>query len=178
MFRPHVLRADELCLMKEVKELLRTYEALYIANPEMEEADIQAVAETVEKLVTDNGGAIVRSEIWGKRKLAYVVKKFTEGHYILLRFDAEPDLIKKLEAHFRLSESIFRFLIVHLDAHTLRLEAEQLRRNQEQLEASRRREEERAANGGRRDDDDDDDDDDDRPRRRSSSARSSHHDDD
>ncbi len=145
-------------------QLLRTYEALYIANPELEEADIQAIAESVEKLVTDNGGAIVRSEIWGKRKLAYIVKKFTEGHYILLRFDAEPEFVKKLEAHFRLSETIFRFLIVHFDEHTLRLEAEQQRANQEQLEASRRREEERAASGRR--DDDDDDDDDDRPRRR------------
>ena len=141
---------------------MRTYEALYIVNPELDDAAIQTIAEEVENLVTASGGAIVRSEIWGKRKLAYEVKKFTEGYYVLLRFDAEPTFIDKLEMHFRLSDPIYRHIVVHFDEKTLRLEAEQQRRDVE------------AAHSRPNDDDDDDDDrprrrdddDDDRPRRR------------
>ena len=138
---------------------MRTYEALYIVTPDMEDDDIQTVARGVDDLVTKNGGAIVRSEIWGRRKLAYAVKKHTDGNYVLLRFTAEPEFIPRLENHFRLIEAVIRFLVVHFDEHTLRLEAEQQRRRAEEVHG----------NAGRSDrdrrDDDDDDDDDYRPRR-------------
>lgn len=130
---------------------LRTYEALYIVNPELDDDAIQAVANAVEKLVTDNGGAIVRSEIWGRRRLAYPVKKFSEGCYILLRFQSEPTFIVRLENHIRLTDPIIRYLVSHFDEQMLRLEEEQNRRREEDL---------RAAPGGRRGRHDDDDDDD------------------
>lgn len=133
---------------------MRTYEALYICTPEMEEGDIQTVSQEVDNLVTSNGGSIVRSEIWGKRKLAYMVKKYSEGTYILLRFQAQPDFVEKLEQYFRLSDPIFRFMVVHFDDHMLRIEEEQARRKEEDLRAS-------AAAAARGEDDDDDD----RPRR-------------
>jgi small subunit ribosomal protein S6 len=62
---------------------LRTYEALYIIRPDRPDDEVQTVAKQVESLVTNNGGAIVRSEIWGKRRLAYEVNHFTEGSYVL-----------------------------------------------------------------------------------------------
>ncbi len=133
---------------------MRTYEALYICTPELEEGDIQTVSQEVDNLVTSNGGSIVRSEIWGKRKLAYMVKKYSEGTYILLRFQAQPDFVEKLEQYFRLSDPIFRFMVVHFDDHMLRIEEEQARRKEEDLRAS-------AAAAARGEDDDDDD----RPRR-------------
>jgi len=126
---------------------LRTYEALYIIDPQLEDDAIQTVAKEVETLIEAQGGAIVRSEYWGRRKLAYPVKKHTEGYYVLLRFDAAPEFIQKLEAHFKLSEAVIRYLTVHFDEHTLKLEAEQERRNIEEAQ--------KAAN--RRDDDDEDD---------------------
>jgi len=129
---------------------LRTYEALYIITPELDDDGIQTIASEVENLVTSNGGAIVRSEIWGRRKLAFEVKKFTEGNYVLLRFDADPAFSAKLEHYFRLSDQIIRYLIVHLDDHDLRMEAEQQRRREEDVRTGRGR--------GRDDDDDDDDD--------------------
>ena len=134
---------------------MRTYEALYIASPEIDEDGIQTIAKDFEALVTSNEGAVVRSEIWGKRKLAYEVKKFSEGNYILLRFQASPDFIARLESSFKLNESIIRYLIVHFDEHTLELEEEQQRRKKEELERSTARRDDR-------DDRDDDDDDDDR----------------
>lgn len=132
---------------------MRTYEALYIITPEADDAGIQTVAKGVEDLVTENGGVIVRSEIWGRRRMAYTVKKFTEGCFVLLRFDAEPEFITKLELHFRLSEQIFRHLVVHFDERTLKLELEQQKRDVELAHA--------AANN-----EDGDDEDDDRPPRR------------
>jgi len=129
---------------------LRTYEALYIVMPDVEDDGIQTVDKAVQSLITESGGSIVRSEIWGKRKLAYTVKKQTEGTYILVRFDAEPDFIAKLEQWYRLSEAVLRYQVVHFDEHTLRIEAEQQRRREEDLRNS-------AASASRRDDDDDDD---------------------
>ena len=128
---------------------MRTYEALFIVTPEMEDEGIQTVVNEVEELVTKSDGTIVRSEIWGKRKLAYSVKKHTEGNYVLLRFQAAPDFIARLETYFRLSEVVIRDIVVYLDEHTLRLEEEQQKRNEEEIRSSSR--------GDHRHGDDDDD---------------------
>lgn len=137
---------------------MRTYEALYIVQPDLADEEIQTVTDQTEKLVTDNGGVIVRSEAWGKRRLAYEVKHYNEGYYVLLRFQSNPEFIKDLERYFRLSDHIIRDLVVYFDENTLKLEAEQLRRKEEEIQAGAER------RGRGRDDDDDDDDD--RPRRR------------
>lgn len=137
---------------------MRTYEALYIVQPDLADEEIQTVTDQTEKLVTDNGGVIVRSEAWGKRRLAYEVKHYNEGYYVLLRFQSKPEFIKDLERYFRLSDHIIRDLVVYFDENTLKLEAEQLRRKEEEIQAGAER------RGRGRDDDDDDDDD--RPRRR------------
>jgi small subunit ribosomal protein S6 len=128
---------------------LRTYEALYIINPTLEDDAIQTIVNEVEALVTNQGGAIVRSEIWGRRKLAYIVKKHTDGCFVLLRFTANPEFVQKIETYFKLNESILRFMVVHFDEQTLKLEAEQQRRNLEEMR--------NAANRSRDDDDEDDD---------------------
>ncbi len=147
--------------------MLKTYEALYIISPELEDVDIQTVAKETEALVSKHGGAIVRSENWGKRKLAYMVKKFADGNYVLMRFQAEPDFPARLETYFKLEDKVIRYLLTHYDERTLRLETEQIRRREEDLR--------NAQNGrgedGRGYDDDEDDDDDDRPRRRNAGSR-------
>lgn len=130
---------------------MRTYEALYIVTPELDDDAIQTIAKETESLVEKNEGAIVRSEVWGKRKLAYTVKKHTEGAYILLRFQASPEFVRRLEGYFKLSEQIIRYLVVYLDEHTLKLEALQQKRKEDEFRS-----------GGRRDHDDDDDEGDER----------------
>ena len=142
---------------------MRTYEALYIVKPDLSDDEIQTVAKGTERLVTDNGGAIVRSETWGKRKLAYDVKKFAEGVYILLRFQVEAAFITRLETYFRLSEAVIRSLVVYFDEKTLRLEEEQMKRAESEIRAgaSRRpRGSGERSYGGRRGDDDSGDNDD------------------
>ena len=125
---------------------MRTYEALYIGSPELEDGDIQTLSQEVETFITSNGGTIVRSEIWGKRKLAYLVKKYSEGNYILLRFQAKPDFIQKLEQWFKLNDSIIRYMVLLFDDHMLNAEVEQARRKEEDL---------RRSAAGRDDDDED-----------------------
>lgn len=139
---------------------MQTYEALYIIRPEVAEDEVQTIVDEAQKLVTDQNGTIVRSEVWGKRRLAYEVKKQTEGIYVLLRFTAEMAALPKLEMYFRLKEEILRYMNVKFDEQTLRLEAEQAIRKEQELARQG------GPEGRHRDDDDDDDDDDDRPRRR------------
>lgn len=131
---------------------LRTYEALYIVSPNLTDDEVQTIARGVEKLITDDGGAIVRSEIWSKRRLAYPIKKFAEGIYVLVRFECEPDTLTKLKSSFRLEEQVLREQVVYFDQKTLRLEALQAKRSEEQLMARS------TAGAGRRSHDDDDDD--------------------
>lgn len=134
---------------------MRTYEALYIVRSDLEDGEIQTVADGVQTVVTNHGGAIVRSEIWGRRRLAYEVQRFNEGCYVLLRFEAPPEVVRRLEHHFRLSEAVIRHILVYFDEQTLSREAEQLRKNEEKLQATAAR---RGSSG--------DDDDDEAPRRR------------
>lgn len=137
---------------------LRTYEALYIVRSDLQDDEVQTVAKEVEALVTSNGGAIVRSEIWGKRRLAYEVQKCTEGYYVLLRFTAAPAFVARLENHFRLTDAIIRYLVVHFDERTLRLEASQKKRKEAEIRTP-------AMVTGRTEVEDDEGEDEDRPRR-------------
>jgi len=137
-------------------KVLKTYEALYIARPDVPDDGIQTIAKEVENMVTANGGAIVRSEIWGKRRLAYEVQKCTEGNYVLLRFESPASFVARLENHFRLTDAIIRYLVVHFDEKTLRLEALQKQRKEAEI---------RNSAGAAARSDDDDEEDSDRPRR-------------
>ncbi len=136
---------------------MRTYEALYILSPELDDSAIQTVVANVEGLITTSGGTIVRSDVWGKRKLAYPIQKHVEGVYIVLRFTANPDFIERFEQQLRLMEAIIRYMVIYLDEKTLRLEAEQQRQYEEALRASAARRSQ--------DDDNDDDTDERRPTR-------------
>lgn len=144
---------------------MRTYEALYIIRPDRSDDEVQTIAKQVESLVTGNGGAIVRSEIWGKRRLAYEVSHFTEGYYVLMRFQSQPTFIARLENYFRLEEPIIRSLVVYFDEKMLRLEEEQQKRTEELIRASATRraqdddDDDEPVGRGRRDRDRDDDDD-------------------
>lgn len=141
---------------------MRTYEALYIVSPELDDSAIQTVVADVAGLITNSGGTIVRSDVWGKRKLAYTIKKHVEGVYVVIRFEANPESIKRLEQQLRLMDSIIRFLVLYLDEKTLKLEAQQQRQQEEaqRLSAARR------SRGEDDDFEDDDEDDDHIPMRR------------
>ena len=93
------------------------YETVFILTPVLSDAQMKEAVEKFTKVLADNGATIVNEENWGLRKLAYPIQKKSTGFYTLVEFDAEPNVIKKLEVAFRRDERILRFLTFRLDKY-------------------------------------------------------------
>jgi small subunit ribosomal protein S6 len=94
---------------------------MFIIRPDMEEADLDKLIESFQKNVTDGGGEIKSLEKMGRRRLAYTVKKFNDGFYVLLTIGAEGKLITELERRLRVSEPVIKFITVRMDEEEKRL---------------------------------------------------------
>lgn len=90
----------------------RDYEILYIVRPNIEETDLGDVTKKVESLIESLDGSVQRTNIWGKRRLAYEVDRLREGHYVLTDFQIEPARVPEMEATLKISDTVFRHLIV------------------------------------------------------------------
>ena len=90
----------------------RDYEILYIVRPDVEETDLADVTKTVETLIETLDGSIQRTNVWGKRRLAYEVDHLKEGHYVLTDFQIEPARVPEMESTLKISDTVFRHLIV------------------------------------------------------------------
>ncbi len=90
------------------------YELVLILSPELAEEDVNAQIDNVSQFITGKGGAISDVEQWGKRRLAYPIKHFDEGNYVLSRFKLKPSLSREFEANLQISEVILRHLLVKL----------------------------------------------------------------
>ncbi|MHB8157805.1 MAG: 30S ribosomal protein S6 [Desulfocucumaceae bacterium] len=90
---------------------MRDYEIMYIIKPDLEEEKVQAVVDKFNTLITDNQGEIVTADKWGKRRLAYEIKDYREGIYILVNFKGEPGTVKELDRLMKISDDILRFMI-------------------------------------------------------------------
>jgi small subunit ribosomal protein S6 len=91
---------------------LRDYEVLYIVRADLDDDKVQDVVKRVNTLIERSGGALERTNLWGKRKLAYEVKHQKEGSYILQDFQIGPERIPELEAALKITEEVLRHLIV------------------------------------------------------------------
>lgn len=94
---------------------MQLYELVAIISPEVEEEEVSRIVEELSNSISVRGGVIDRTDKWGKRKLAYPVKKFMEGNYILTRFKLESKAIKELEASLKASEEVLRHLVVKVE---------------------------------------------------------------
>ena len=94
---------------------MRGYELVVIISPEVVEEEIPATVEKINKFIAERGGSITEVNQWGKRKLAYPIKHFMEGNYVLTQFKMDPRLTAELEASLGISEEILRHLLVRLD---------------------------------------------------------------
>ena len=91
---------------------MNNYEGLFIIKPDLKEEDIKNVLKAITDSVTKNGGSINKEEPWGKRMLAYPIKKYKEGYYYKVDFTAPSEAITKLENAYKLSsETIIRTMI-------------------------------------------------------------------
>jgi small subunit ribosomal protein S6 len=94
---------------------MREYEVVFIVHPDLEETALNELVERVQGWITENGGAITKVDLWGKRKLAYDIRKQKEGQYILLQAQIPPKYCIELERNLRLLEPVMRFLIIALE---------------------------------------------------------------
>ncbi len=99
----------------------RFYEVMFIVRPDVADEDVDKLIAGLELTVTSGGGAIRSTEKLGKRKLAYTVRKFNDGNYVLLTIDANGVLIAELERRLRVSEPVIKFITVRMDEEEKRL---------------------------------------------------------
>ncbi len=99
----------------------RFYEVMFILRPDMAEEDADKLVTGFEATVTGGGGTIRAIEKMGRRKLAYTVRKFNDGNYVLLTIDADGKLVAELERRLRVSEPVIKFLTVRMDEEEKRL---------------------------------------------------------
>ena len=106
---------------KEVKRMNRKYEVMYIVRPDVEEADLDKLIEGFEKNVTDGGGEVKSTEKMGRRRLAYTVRKFNDGFYVLMTILSPASLVGEIERRLRVSEPVIKFITVRMDEEEKRL---------------------------------------------------------
>lgn len=94
---------------------MRDYELVLIINPQIEDDKVPQVLEKVTRLVTDKGGTVTEVNPWGRRKLAYPIKRHLEGNYVLAKAKLEPAHVKELESQLQLSEEFLRHLVVKVE---------------------------------------------------------------
>lgn len=94
---------------------MNKYEVMFIVKPAEEKAT-NAVIEKVEALIARVGGTVEKVDRWGKRRLAYAVKKFTDGFYVLINFEAAPAEIKEIDRVLKINDEVLRHLIVKHEA--------------------------------------------------------------
>jgi small subunit ribosomal protein S6 len=99
----------------------RVYEVMFIVRPDILDEDMDKLVAAFEATVTNGGGAIKSTEKLGRRKLAYTVRKFNDGNYVLLTVQADGKLIAELERRLRVTEPVIKFITVRMDEEDKRL---------------------------------------------------------
>ena len=90
---------------------MRNYELICIIQPELDETAFKGVVERVSGWVTDTGGSVDKVDIWGRRKLAYIIHKQREGQYVLMNITLDPKSVGDLERNIRYLEPVLRHML-------------------------------------------------------------------
>ena len=99
----------------------RVYEVMFIVRPDVAEEDTDKLIAGFSATVTGGGGAIKSVEKMGRRKLAYLVRKFNDGNYVLLTIEANGAVVLELERRLRVTEPVIKFITVRIDEEEKRL---------------------------------------------------------
>lgn len=92
------------------------YETIFITRQEVSLQDVEKITAGFAKTLTDNGGSIVKTEQWGLRDLAYIIKKSSKAYYTLLAIDSSYNAVKEMERKMTLSEDVIRHITVRVEA--------------------------------------------------------------
>ncbi len=91
---------------------MRDYELVFVVRPDLDENAFNDVINRVRGWITEQGGEISKTDLWGKRKLAYPIRKQTEGQYVLMETKMTPEFGATLERNLRILEPVMRFLLI------------------------------------------------------------------
>ena len=106
----------------------KMYESAILINAALEDNQIQSIISHIKELISSNDGEITDIEDWGRKRLAYMIKKSKIGYYIIFQFNAYPQIISTLEKFYILDENILRYLNIRLTNDAL----EQIEKNKKQ----------------------------------------------
>ena len=118
----------------------RIYEVVFIIDPDAEDAEVMRLTEAVQKIITEQGGSVAKTEMMGKRQLAYEIRHRRDGIYVLLEVEGSGAEIAELERRMRVNDRILRYMTVRVDEG---------RRRADKLKARRARKAERRPTGGK-----------------------------
>jgi small subunit ribosomal protein S6 len=101
---------------------VRTYEVAFIAVPTMTSEELEAFIAQMQAVVEGKNGKVVKVDNWGKKSLAYRIKRFRDGYYVILTLLADGAIIAEVERRFRVADHVIRFLSVRVDEDLKRSE--------------------------------------------------------
>ena len=90
---------------------MRNYELVCIFQPELDETAFKGAVERVQSWITEAGGSVDKTEVWGRRKLAYIIHKQTEGQYVLMNITLDPKAASEVERSIRYLETVLRHML-------------------------------------------------------------------
>ncbi len=94
---------------------MRKYEIGLVISPGLEEEGLNELLEKIGQWITTSDGQILKMDRWGKRKLAYPIRKFREGYYVFITTEMEAHVVRTLEQNLNITESVLRYLTIKLE---------------------------------------------------------------
>ena len=94
---------------------MREYELVLVVSPDVGDEGFPVTVERVSKFINERGGDVKEVDQWGRRRLAYPIRRFTEGFYAVTHFSLEPTQVRALEGNLDLAEDVLRHLVVRQD---------------------------------------------------------------
>jgi small subunit ribosomal protein S6 len=94
---------------------MREYEVAFIAQPDLDESSLNTLIEKAKGWITNTGGQVAKVDVWGRRRLAYSIRKQKEGQYVIITANMAPSATREIERNMRFTEQVLRFLVVRTD---------------------------------------------------------------
>ena len=114
---------------------MREYEAIFILAPTLDEEQIQTIIDSLSKAAEERGAEVANVDRWGRRRLAFPVKKHKDGHFVIFTLRADSnDAVRELERRFKVSDSIIRFLTIRVDLERKRAEGRKKKKERRKAE--------------------------------------------
>lgn len=94
---------------------MNIYENIVILNASLSDEEIETASGKIKDLITNSGGEILKTDVWGRRKLAYEIKKQKKGFYLLLVFKSPSAAIRKLEDYYKVFDPVVKYMVIKLE---------------------------------------------------------------